>query len=263
VVTIAADQLTVVEGDDLSFTLTAEPPPASDLTVTVTWSESGSFLTEPGPLTVTIPTSGTATLRAATDNDSADEPNGEVTVTIVHGSDYEAGTVYSATVTVTDNDVSSTAATPPAPAPAPAKWKCPPGTYCPFVNIDTGVASVREGSPVVFTMTADPVPLSAITVSLEWRYPPARTVGEPPATVTFDAGSSTASFRVLTINNLIEDGDSTLQVVIGRDTISASNAYGLGLHPITTVTIEDDDGEEEEEDGEDDEDEEEDDEAED
>jgi hypothetical protein len=240
VVTIAADQLTVVEGDDLSFTLTAEPPPASDLTVTVTWSESGSFLTEPGPLTVTIPTSGTATLRAATDNDSADEPNGEVTVTIVHGSDYEAGTVYSATVTVTDNDASTTAGTPPTPAPeiSPCATDGYGITNCPLVSISADASPVTEGDPASFTLTSDRVPESAITVSLEWLYSSSRIVGTPPATATFDAGSSTASVTIQTVDDGEPDGGFELRVFVSDDLASASNRYAL-TGPPAVVKVQD------------------------
>jgi hypothetical protein len=62
VVTIAADNSSVSEGSTVSFTLTATPAPASPLTVPVSWSQQGSFLTVSPPQTVTIPTSGTATL---------------------------------------------------------------------------------------------------------------------------------------------------------------------------------------------------------
>ena len=57
-VTISPDESSVVEGSDLSFTLTAVPPPASALPVTLSWSDPGSFLAETLPRTVTIPTDG-------------------------------------------------------------------------------------------------------------------------------------------------------------------------------------------------------------
>ena len=243
VVTIAADQLTVVEGDDLSFTLTAAPPPISDLTVAVTWSESGSFLTEPGPLTVevTIPASGTATLRAATDDDSADEPDGEVTATIVDGSGYKIGTDHSVTVAVTDNDASTTAGTPPKPAPTeqPCRIIDINGTVdCPLVSIRADASSVTEGNPASFTLTSDRVPESAITVSLNWLYSPSRIVGTPPATATFDAGSSTASVTIQTVDDGEPGGGFDLRVFVSDDLASSSNRYYL-TGPPAVVEVQD------------------------
>ena len=115
VVHVASVSPSVTEGDPVSFTLSATPAPAAEVTVAVRWSESGSFLTANVPRTVTIPTTGAATLSAATDDDSADEPDGMVTVTVGGGSGYTLGTPDSATVTVTDNDAPP--ATPTRPPP--------------------------------------------------------------------------------------------------------------------------------------------------
>ena len=237
VVTVAAEQSRVTEGDDLSFTVTAAPPPKSALKVTVSWSDPGSFLTEPVQQTVTIPTSGTAPLRAATENDSADEPDDVVTVTISDGSGYKVGSPDSATVTVTDNDASTTGGTPPAPR---TNWRCTFNTYCPLVSVAADHPRVAEGTPALFTLTADPLPRSALTVSLDWVYDPAR-VGERPQTVTFDAGSSTASVRVDTVDDHDTDGDDYLLVAITRESASASNPYGLNLVANAMVVVEDND----------------------
>ena len=58
----------------VSFTLTATPAPFADLTVSVTVSVVGDFGVSAGSLTVTIPTSGSATLtiQQATAVDSHD-----------------------------------------------------------------------------------------------------------------------------------------------------------------------------------------------
>ncbi|MDE0117729.1 MAG: hypothetical protein OXT07_14085, partial [bacterium] len=54
--------------------------------------------------TVTIPASGTATLTVATTDDSADEPDGTVTATLVDEADYDLGALKTATIAVSDND---------------------------------------------------------------------------------------------------------------------------------------------------------------
>ena len=155
VVTIAAGDSPVTEGNPVTFMLTAAPPPASPLTVDVGWAESGSFLTPSRPQTVTIPASGTATLTADTDDDSADEPDGSVTATVAPGSGYTVGSTDSATVEVADND-------PPAPSiPRPRG---------PVVTVTADRDLICEGDDAVWTLTATPAPASSLTVSVSLSY---------------------------------------------------------------------------------------------
>ena len=69
-------------------------------------TETGSFLagTRPRQVTVTIPTSGTAT--ASTADDRTNEADGTVTLTVTDGRGYTVATPPDnwATVTVTDSD---------------------------------------------------------------------------------------------------------------------------------------------------------------
>ena len=94
----------VTEGTDASYTLTATPKPAADLVLTVEVSQSGDFVTT-GSRTVTITTSGTATLSVPTTNDGTSEADGSVTATISVSADYTVSTsAGSATVAVSDDD---------------------------------------------------------------------------------------------------------------------------------------------------------------
>ena len=108
VITIAGGSA-VTEGTAASFTVTAAPAPAADLTVNLTVSDAtgSDFVAaaNEGPKTVTI-TGGatTATFTVATVGDSTDEPHGPVTVAVATGPGYVAGTASSATVSVTDDD---------------------------------------------------------------------------------------------------------------------------------------------------------------
>ncbi len=98
----------VTEGGDATFTVTASPAPASNLNVSVTVSQSGDFGPATGQRTVTIPTTGSATLRVATTDDQTDEADGSVTATVNAGSDYTvSSTQGAATVSVADNDDAS------------------------------------------------------------------------------------------------------------------------------------------------------------
>ena len=105
----------VDEGANASFTIHAHPAPASGVTVSVTVSQSGDYLDSPGAgaRTVTLATgAATASLAVATVNDSADEPDGSISVSIDSGAGYTvAPSNHTASVTVRDDD------DPPPPAP--------------------------------------------------------------------------------------------------------------------------------------------------
>ena len=108
VVTIAAGTSPVTEGTAASFTVSASPMPASDLTVNLSVAEAAGsdFVASgnEGMKTVMIPASGSVTYTVATMNDDTDEPNGNVTVTVENGTGYTVGSTASATVMVNDDD---------------------------------------------------------------------------------------------------------------------------------------------------------------
>ena len=97
----------VTEGGTATFTVRADPAPATALTVRLDVSEEGVFLASPGmgERTVTFAAGeGVATLHVATADDAIDEPDGTVLAAVVAGEGYVAGTEASARVAVSDND---------------------------------------------------------------------------------------------------------------------------------------------------------------
>ena len=95
----------ITEGGSASFTVSANPAPAANLDVSVTVSQSGDYGATTGQRTVTIPTTGSVTLTVGTTDDSADEPDGSVTLTLNAGSGYTVSSSQgAATVGVADND---------------------------------------------------------------------------------------------------------------------------------------------------------------
>ena len=95
----------VTEGTAASFTVNANPAPSGNLTVRLNVSDddTSDFVASgnEGAKTVTIPASQTsATYAVATEQDSTDEPNGEVTVEVTASDGYTVGSTSSATVTV-------------------------------------------------------------------------------------------------------------------------------------------------------------------
>ena len=104
-ISIASDG-DVTEGTDATFTLTASPKPTANLDVAVEVTQSGDFITT-GSHTVTITTSGTATLTVPTTDDSIDEVDGSVTATISTGTSYNvSSTAGAATANVADDEIS-------------------------------------------------------------------------------------------------------------------------------------------------------------
>ena len=199
----------VTEGGNASFTITASPVPAADLTVSVTVTASGDYGATTGSRTVTIPTGGSATFTVSTTNDGNDEADGSVTATLVDGAGYDLGTNKTATVSVSDDDV-------------------------PVVSISGG-NGVTEGGNARFTVTASPVPAAdlsvSVTVSASGDY--GATTGS--RTVTIPTGGS-ATFTVATTDDSADeaDGSVTATLVDGAD-------YDLGTNQAATVSVSDND----------------------
>ncbi|MCY3938841.1 MAG: hypothetical protein OXG22_10845, partial [Chloroflexi bacterium] len=133
----------VTEGGSASFTITADPAPASPLAVSVSVAQSGDYAASgtTGAQTVTIPTSGSVSHTVATINDDTDEADGSVTLTLKAGDGYTVSSSNNeATVAVSDDDV-------------------------PEISVTAG-SGITEGGSASFTVTADPAPASPLSVSL-------------------------------------------------------------------------------------------------
>ena len=105
--------MTVTEGDDAIFTVMTSSPPIADLTVKLTISETRDYLAagdKEGPKTVIISADTTsATYTVSTVDDSTDEPDGKVTVTLATATGYTVhGTDNQASVNVTDDEAAPT-----------------------------------------------------------------------------------------------------------------------------------------------------------
>ena len=88
----------VTEGSPATYTLTAMPSPAADLTVNYTVADApGANFVAPGDegsgKTATLTTTGMATISVPTATDTVDEPSGPVTVTVNSGTGYTPETV--------------------------------------------------------------------------------------------------------------------------------------------------------------------------
>ena len=111
-ITIIADG-PVTEGDTATFTVTATPAAPADLVVNVavTQGAGDDYLSGTLPTSVTVAAQATeATLSVAILDDSTDEPNGVLTVTVTSGTGYTvSATAGSASLTVRDDDLNPAA----------------------------------------------------------------------------------------------------------------------------------------------------------
>ncbi len=192
----------VDEGGNATFTVTADPAPATDLTVTWTVAQSGEYLAAPGAgsRTVVLAAGTTSTdLSVATVDDTADEADGSVSVTLDTGTGYTVATGKgSGTVAVRDNDVT-------------------PAT--PELSLRAGSA-VDEGGNATFTLTADPAPSADLTVT--WTVAQSGeyldTPGAGHRTVTLTAGDTSTALSVGTVDDDADEADGSVSVTLGTGT---------------------------------------------
>ena len=201
----------ITEGGDAVFTLSASPTPSSALDVTVTVTASGDFGASTGQRTVTIPTSGSVTLTVGTTDDSADESNGSITVTLNGGSGYTGS--GSATVTVADDD--------------------DPPVVVPVVSITAG-GGITEGGAAGFTVSASPAPASALDVTVTVTASGDFGTSTGQRTVRIAPGQSSVTFTVGTTDDSADESDGSITVTLN----TGSGYTGSGS---ATVTVADDD----------------------
>ncbi len=201
----------VTEGEAASFTLTADPAPEQDLSVSITIGNAGTggiFVADDdiGERTVTIPGVSEAnfalrrdtstSFTVATVDDAENEASGAVEAYINSDPDghYEANTdPYYASVQVQDNDT-------------------------PMVSVSAPSGQILEGQPVVFTLNINPVSSSAFSVNINVSAPNNDYVdvgGTGTRTVTIPANAATAILQVNTVDDsVVEAAEGTVTVTV-------------------------------------------------
>ena len=200
----------VDEGGNAVFTVHADAAPAADLTVALTVSQTGDVLGAPaGSRQLTLAAGATSvTLTLATADDGVDEPDGSVSVTLHAGAGYTVAAGQAAgTVAVRDNDE-------------------------PVVSIAAG-SGVTEGNPASFTLTANPVPHAALTVSLAVTQSGDFAASGQTDTrqVTIPVAGST-SFEVATVNDGADEPDGSVTA-----TLAAGSGYAVAASPDDTASV--------------------------
>ncbi|MDE0604048.1 MAG: hypothetical protein OXI18_06540 [bacterium] len=189
----------VTEGAAASFTVTASPPPAANLDVSVTVWQSGDWGAATGRRTVTVPTSGSYTFTVNTANDGNDEPNGSITAAITTGTGYTASnTAATATVAVSDDDE------PPPPCTSTA-------------TVSDASAAEGDSAGLRFTVEIAPACDQAATMGYGiWDGTAARgqDYDYPYETITLQAGQTTHEIVVTVIDDNTTEGDETLTLFV-------------------------------------------------
>ncbi|MCY3787056.1 MAG: hypothetical protein OXG47_10095, partial [bacterium] len=187
----------VDEGGDAAFTVTATPAPTKPLEVTLYIVQEGRFAESgaTGQKRVTVPTSGTFTHNVRTVNDSDDEPNGAITVTVRPQPHYTVAAADSATVTVRDDDESDYAG----------------------VEVSIADARAKEGEELEFAITLNRAAPGPITLSSSCHPGSARLnydveCGSP--VLRFEQGETRIVHRVWAVMDDIDEGNETFEFEI-------------------------------------------------
>ena len=213
----------VVEGGDVSFTVTADPAPSAPLQVSVTVSQDGDFGVSTGSQTVTVPTSGSVTVTLITTDDDEDEPDGSVSLSLNAGDGYIASSVQdTASVVVADDDDPPLVVEPEISVEV-ADNDDPPPVDLPVVSVSD--ASIAEGelgwlSPLEFTLTLSEPSDQNITVNYRvylGRTSPSDHYGGS-SRVTIWAGRILSAIVIMVVDDRLREGDETLEIeLIGAD----------------------------------------------
>ncbi|MYA75528.1 MAG: hypothetical protein F4Y27_12735 [Acidimicrobiaceae bacterium] len=205
----------VTEGGDASFTVSASPAPTAPLSVDVSVGQAGDFGASTGSRTVTIGIGGSVTVTVSTSDDSADEPDGSVSVTVAAGGGYTVSAAQgSASVVVADDD--------------------DPPLVTPEISVTAGLG-VTEGGTASFTVTASPAPSQPLTVNVDVSQSGGFGVTTGSRTATVPTSGSVAVTVATTDDNSDESDGSVTVTVNGGDGYTVSAASGSATVNVADV----------------------------
>ncbi len=246
-ISIAAAAAEVVEGAAASYTITAQPAPEANLTVSLTLAQTGDYGIAAGSLgaqTVTIQATETsATFSAATVGDSVDETAGSLTATLGTGTGYTVAAApnNSAVIALRDNDATTVALDVPAGNIAEAD-----GSKTLTLTLGRGLASPESLAVALkFLGSATLGTDYALTAPDEVPTGVAFDFSDSTPTITFTGPSpDSASFTLDATDDEIDEGLSET-VSVSLDTLNANSGTNLGGGAVGsgsgTFAIEDDD----------------------
>ena len=200
-----ADAGSVTEGGTLAFPVTLSGP--FNAWIAVPYTLGGAVAFAPGEVRTVI--------SLATVDDSADEPDETVAVTLAAGASWHLDPSTEATGTITDDDP-------------------------PVVTVAADADAVAEGADAVFTVTRAGVVTATLTVTVAVTDAGAVLATAAPDSVTFMAGEATATLRLGTQDDT-DAGESDAALTLALQQPAGDAAYALGEPSQVTVTVRDDD----------------------
>ena len=217
VLSITADAASIAEGAAARYTITADPKPNAPLRVSVTVSQDGHWGVKTGTRTVVVGTTGTATIKVDTADDTRYEPDGSVTVAIDDHYDYDLdATATTATVAVTSDDIK-----------------------LPQVSISDATVAETERF-IRFDITLDKPAANAVYVSMALDSGTAK-YGEDfirlASSVTIPAGQTSGRYEVYIFGDSTPEGPETFTARIYR--VSGGPAEVRATQGAATGTITD------------------------
>ena len=213
-VTIEPGTTPVTEGSTAWFEVTADRAPLLDVQVNIDVTEVGSYITGTRPPEVTLSAgSTTAMVGIETDDDSTEEPDGSVMVSLQPGTWYEVGSSLPATVVVEDNDSVE---------------------VTPEVTIAAYTTPVTEGTSARFRVTADEAPSSNIQLNIDVTESGSFITGIRPTAVTLYKGSTMAWVIVQTDDDSTDELDGSVTA-----SLQSGTGYDVGSPSSATVMVKD------------------------
>ena len=218
VITVSRHQSSVTEGGTVYFRVHSNMAVPANLSVGFSRSQSGSFASWSGSGTVTISSGGTQSgwVSVSTVNDSTDEPNGSLTMSLNSGSGYTVGSPSSATVTVYDNDE----------APVPV------------ITISRQQSSITEGQTAEWTIWSDRSLPRALTVNTYQSQSGNFASWTGSGTLHISAGGTSATVGMTTVNDTTDEPNGSLTM-----TLNSGSGYTVGSPSSASVTVYDNDAE--------------------
>ena len=230
--TISRDQESVTEGETAQFTITSDRAVSTDLTVKTYQSQNGGFATLTGPGTVTMP-EGSTSARAAieTVEDSTDEANGLLTMTLKDGTGYRVdSTASAASVKVIDNYCDIFGCEAPQPKVN--------AVFVDQSSVTEGhQSSVTEGDYAYFQIAANQAVPATLTVnysrSQEGSYVTQFNNWSGTGTLTIFQGNFRSNkLGVATVDDGEDEKNGWLKI-----TVEGGDGYTVGSSPTAKVTV--------------------------
>ena len=199
----------VDEGSSHTYTVKLRSQPTAAVTVNIA-SDNQDVTVNPTSLTFNPSGSNlwsraqTVTIDAAQDSDTMDD-----TAILTHttsGGDYGGANALriDRQVSVDDDDTETTTV-----------------TQLPIISL-TGGSAVSEGAPASFTVNADPAPTSSLTVNVDVMETPGQdfvAAGQERVwTVTLNAGATSTTFFVPTVNDNTDEDDGYVHAFVNDGT---------------------------------------------